>query len=257
MKSKKNIILVCILILLIAIAVYFYQDPYFMEEKSILARPSAAHILGCDNLGRDIFSRLLLGSFFSIMISFISVALSTIVGTIIGSLAGYYNGKIDTAVKMLTEVLIAIPAILIALGVMIILKTGFLSMIVAIFLMYISRVINMVRGLVTKEKHMEYVIAARTYGVSNIRIIFVHILPNIAKPVLLNFTTGFAGAILTEAGLGYLGLGIQPPYPTLGNILSQSQSYFLSSPWFTIAPGLAIIFIVYQMNKLERKNKRF
>ncbi len=90
-----------------------------------------------------------------------------------------------------------------------------------------------------------------------LRIIFYHILPNIMKSVLISFTTGFAGAILTEAGLGYLGLGIQPPYPTWGNILNQSQSYFLSAPWFTIAPGLAIIFTVYQMNKLEKRGKRF
>ena len=208
-------------------------------------------------MGRDIFSRLILGSFYTLLIASVSVALSVIVGTIIGSIAGYYGKSLDSIITSFIEVIIAIPSILIALGVIIVLKTGFLSMIVAIFIIYLPRCVNMVRGLVKKEKNMEYVIAAKTYGVSNIRIIFYHILPNIMKSVLISFTTGFAGAILTEAGLGYLGLGIQPPHPTWGNILNQSQSYFLSAPWFTIAPGLAIIFTVYQMNKLEKRGKRF
>ncbi|MDR1835841.1 MAG: ABC transporter permease, partial [Fusobacteriaceae bacterium] len=199
----------------------------------------------------------LLGSFFSLSISFISVALSTVAGTIIGGLAGYYGKRIDTVIVFFMEVLIAIPSILIALGVIVILKAGFSSMITAVFLMYLARCINLVRGLVKKEKHMEYVVAARTYGISHIRILFIHILPNVTKPILINFTTGFAGAILTEAGLGYLGLGIQPPYPTWGNMLNQSQSYFLSSPLFTIAPGLAIIVTVYWMNKLRRRGERF
>lgn len=151
----------------------------------------------------------------------------------------------------------SIPGILIALGIIIILGTGFHSLIAAIFVIYIPRCVNVVRGLVKKEKNMEYVIAVKTYGVSDLRIIYRHILPNILKSILVSFTTGFAGAILTEAGLGYLGLGIQPPYPTWGNMLNQSQSYFLSAPWFTIAPGLAIIFTIYQIKKLEKRGRKY
>lgn len=246
-----------VLVLLLIIIAYFYQNPYTMNNDMILAGPSLKNLLGCDNLGRDIFSRLVLGSFYTLLIAFVSVALSVIAGTVIGSIAGYYGKALDSVITSFIEVIIAIPSILIALGVIIILKTGFVSMIVAIFLIYLPRCVNMVRGLVKKERNMEYVVAAKTYGVSDLRIIFYHILPNIMKSVLISFTTGFAGAILTEAGLGYLGLGIQPPYPTWGNILNQSQSYFLSAPWFTIAPGLAIIFTVYQMNKLEKRGKRF
>ncbi len=252
--KRKYIVLILILLFLI---LFFYQDPYAINDNKILSHPDLENILGCDNMGRDIFSRLVLGSFYTMLIASLSVALSVIVGTIIGSIAGYYGRSLDSIITSFIEVIIAIPSILIPLGVIIVLKTGFLSMIVAIFIIYNPRCVNMVRGLVKKEKNMEYVIAAKTYGVSNIRIIFYHILPNIMKSVLISFTTGFAGAILTEAGLGYLGLGIQPPYPTWGNILNQSQSYFLSAPWFTIAPGLAIIFTVYQMNKLEKRGKRF
>lgn len=253
MKKKYLIIGV----LLVAFVLFFYQDPYAMNDNKILISPNLENILGCDNLGRDIFSRLVLGSFYTLFIAFISVALSVTVGTIIGSIAGYYGRGLDSVITSFIEVIIAIPSILIALGVIIVLKTGFISMIVAIFIIYLPRCVNVVRGLVKKEKNMEYVTAAKTYGVPNLRIIFHHILPNIMKSVLISFTTGFAGAILTEAGLGYLGLGIQPPYPTWGNILNQSQSYFLSAPWFTIAPGLAIIFTVYQMNKLAKRGKRF
>ena len=256
-KKPKRIIIISVIVAFMAIIAIFWHNPYEISTANVLAKPSFSHLLGCDNLGRDIFSRVVLGGVFSIGIAFLSVALSTIVGTIIGSIAGYYNGIYDSIITMLTEALMSIPAIVIALGVMVVLKPGFASIIVAIFLMYLSRVINMVRGLVNKEKHMEYVVAAHTYGLSDWRVMFVHILPNIKKNILINFTTGFAGAILTEAGLGYLGLGIQPPYPTLGNILNQSQSYFLSSPCFTIAPGVAIVFIVYQMNKIEKKRKRF
>lgn len=252
--KKKYLVLILIILFLI---LFFYQDPYAIYDNKILSKPNLENILGCDNMGRDIFSRLILGSFYTLLISSVSVAMSVVVGTVIGSIAGYYGRALDSIITSLIEVIIAIPSILIALGVIIILKTGFISMIVAIFIIYLPRCVNMVRGLVKKEKNMEYVIAAKTYGVSNMRIIFYHILPNIMKPIMISFTTGFAGAILTEAGLGYLGLGIQPPYPTWGNILNQSQSYFLSAPWFTVAPGLAIIFTVYQMNKLEKRGKRF
>lgn len=251
---KVNYIL---LALFIIVCIFYYQDPYAMEESRILIAPNLKNILGCDNLGRDIFSRLLLGSFYTLSIAFLSVFLAVLTGVIIGSLAGYYGGVIDWIVMSIVEVIISIPSILIALGIIIILGTGFHSLIVAIFVIYIPRCVNVIRGLVKKEKNMEYVVVVKTYGVSNFRIIYRHILPNILKPISVAFTTGFAGAILTEAGLGYLGLGIQPPYPTWGNILNQSQSYFLSAPWFTLAPGLAIIFTVYQIKKLEKRGRKY
>lgn len=253
MKKKRYLLLLIFFIL----CFFFYQNPYAMEESKILATPSFNNILGCDNLGRDIFSRLLLGSLYTLTIAFLSISLAVITGVLVGGVAGYYGKIIDGIVISIMEVISSIPGILIALGIIIILGTGFHSLIVAIFVIYIPRCVTVVRGLVKKEKNMEYVIAAKTYGVSNSRILLIHILPNILKPISVAFTTGFAGAILTEAGLGYLGLGIQPPYPTWGNILNQSQSYFLSAPWFTIAPGLLIVFTVYQIKKLEKRGKKY
>lgn len=254
MRKKFYTVLFIIFIL---ICLIFYKDPYTINEADVLCAPSFSHILGCDNLGRDIFSRLVLGSVYTLSIAFGAIFLAIVFGVIVGSVAGYYESWIDGIIMSIIEVIIAIPGIIIALGVIIVLGVGFHSLITAIFIIYIPRCVNMVRGVVKKEKNMEYIIAAKTYGVSNIRILYNHILPNITKPILVCFTTGFAGAILTEAGLGYLGLGIQPPYPTWGNILNQSQSYFLSAPWFTIAPGIAIIFTVYQMKKLERRETRY
>lgn len=253
MKKKLYIVAFVIFVIL---CFKFYQNPYTIHEDSILCHPNMKYLLGCDNLGRDIFSRLVLGSIYTLCISFGAIGLAIFVGTFIGGLAGYYGHKIDGVIISLMEVIIAIPGIIIALGTIIVIGVGFSSLIIAIFIIYLPRCVNMVRGVVKKEKNMEYVLAAKTYGVSNIRILYRHIFPNIVKPVMVCFTTGFAGAILTEAGLGYLGLGIQPPYPTWGNILNQSQSYFISAPWFTIAPGLAIIFTVYQMKKLERREAR-
>ena len=253
MKNWKYLIP---LVIVIIFCIFFYQNPYFMEESKILAPPSLENILGCDNLGRDIFSRLILGGAYTIIIAFFSISLAVVTGVLIGGLAGYYGGFIDGIIMSIIEVIISIPAILIALGIIIVMGTGFYSLIVAIFVIYIPRCVNVIRGLVKKEKNMEYIIAAKTYGVSDLKIIYRHILPNILKPILVAFTTGFAGAILTEAGLGYLGLGIQPPYPTWGNILNQSQSYFLSAPCFTIAPGLDIIFTVYQIKKMEKRGRK-
>lgn len=244
-------------IIFLILCIFRYQDPYVMHDNAILCAPNFEHILGCDNLGRDIFSRLVLGSIYTLAIAFGAISMSVIVGIVIGSLAGYYGKIVDGGIMSIMEVIIAIPGIIIALGVIIVMGVGFGSLITAIFIIYIPRCVNMVRGVVKKEKNMEYVVATKTYGVSDLRILYVHILPNIVKPIMVCFTTGFAGAILTEAGLGYLGLGIQPPYPTWGNILNQSQSYFISAPWFTIAPGLAIIFTVYQMKKLERRETRY
>ena len=208
---------------------------------------------GTDNLGRDIFSRLLLGTFYSIFIAFSAILLAGIIGSILGAIAGYFGGYIDELFLFISEIFMSIPVILITLGIIVLLNNGFHSIILALFVLYMPRTLNYVRGLVKQEKHKNYIKIARIYGVSNFRIMRRHIAPNIILPILVNFSTNFAGAILTEASLGYLGFGIQPPYPTLGNMLNESQSYFLLAPWFTILPGLMILFLVYKINQISRK----
>lgn len=256
MKQRKKIVWSVCLIVFLLLLVTFYQSPFQISETLKLTKPSWEHILGTDHLGRDIFSRLVLGTGYSVAIAFVSVLLSTIFGGFLGILAGYYKGYLDDFLLFFSETLMSIPAILMTLGIIVLFKTGFYSITLAIFILYTPRTINFTRALVKREKHKNYIKMARIYGVGNFRIMLRHIGPNIILPILVNFSTNFAGAILTEASLGYLGFGIQPPYPTLGNMLNESQSYFLLLPWFTVAPGLIIIFLVYQMNQISKRYGR-
>ena len=227
---KKWLYIILILVGII-FCISFYQNPYKISENFTLLKPSFQHILGTDNLGRDIFSRLLLGTFYSIFLAFSAILLAAIVGSLLGAIAGYFGGYIDDFFLFISEIFMSIPVILITLGIIVLLNNGFHS----------------------REKHKNYIKIARIYGVSKFRIMMRHIAPNIILPILVNFSTNFAGAILTEASLGYLGFGIQPPYPTLGNMLNESQSYFLLAPWFTILPGLMILFLVYKINQISKK----
>ena len=254
MILKKWLYFIIILVGII-FCISFYQNPYKISENFTLLKPNFQHILGTDNLGRDIFSRLLLGTFYSVVIAFSATLLASIVGSLLGAIAGYFGGYIDELLLFISEIFMSIPAILIILGVIVVLHTGFHSIIIALFILYMPRTINYVRGLVKQEKHKNYIKMAKIYGVGHFRIMIRHISPNIIVPILVNFSTNFARAILTEASLGYLGFGIQPPYPTLGNMLNESQSYFLLAPWFTILPGLMILFLVYKMNRISKKSQ--
>lgn len=256
MDKKRKTMWIIFLMLLISLIIVFYQDPYNISENLSLTKPSFKHILGTDHLGRDIFSRLILGSIYSVAIAFSSIVLATIFGGLLGTIAGYYGGHLDDFLLFISETLMSIPAILMTLGIIVLFRTGFYSITLAIFILYTPRTINFVRALVKQEKHRNYIKMARIYGAGHFRIMLRHIAPNIVLPILVNFSINFAGAILTEASLGYLGFGIQPPYPTLGNMLNESQSYFLLLPWFTIAPGIIIICLVYKMNQVSKNYGR-
>ena len=239
--------------LLILPFLFFLKNPFSIENGNILSRPSLIHILGTDNLGRDIYTRLVIGTFNTLIIVFLSMRSATLIGVFLGFLSGYFGGIIDNIIQTIIDIILSIPSILIAITVVVILKSGYKALILAILIMYLPSITNYARGLAIKEKNKEYVMAAKTYGVKNIRIIFRHILPNIKKYILLNFEINFSKAILTEASLGFLGIGIDPSIPTLGNMLNSSQSYFVVAPWFTLMPGLAIIYIVFKVNNFTLK----
>lgn len=247
--NKKNIKYL-VYVLIIIILLIFIKNPYKLSND-ILYPPSFNYFLGTDDLGRDIYSRLIVASFNSMMIVGISIGLSSIIGNIIGLVSGYYGGKIDYIVNQIVEIILSIPSILIAVSTVVIVGNPLFSLIIALIIMYLPLIITYTRGLVIKEKNKEYIIANKTYGVSNYRIITKHIYNNIKKYIYVNFGINFSKGILTEAGLGFLGIGLDPSIPSLGNMLNASQSYFISSPWFTIFPGLVIIFIVYKVRKLS------
>ncbi|WP_067139874.1 ABC transporter permease [Oceanivirga salmonicida] len=238
-------------IVIFFILVLFIKNPYDINSE-FLQRSSLSNLMGTDDLGRDIYTRLLLGTFNTVLISAISIGLCTIIGNIIGFLSGYFGGIIDYVFQMLVEIILSIPSILIAVTVVVIIQKPQISLIISMIIMYLPLVINYARGLVIKEKDKNYVIAAKTYGVKNIRIIVKHIFPNVKKYVLTNLGINFSKGILTEAGLGFLGIGLDPSIPTLGNMLNASRSYFIKAPWFTLFPGIIIIVIVYYANKFSK-----
>ncbi|WP_156285990.1 ABC transporter permease [Oceanivirga salmonicida] len=238
-------------IVIFFILVLFIKNPYDINSE-FLQRPSLSNLMGTDDLGRDIYTRLLLGTFNTVLISAISIGLCTIIGNIIGFLSGYFGGIIDYVFQMLVEIILSIPSILIAVTVVVIIQKPQISLVISMIIMYLPLVINYARGLVIKEKDKNYVIAAKTYGVKNIRIIVKHIFPNVKKYVLTNLGINFSKGILTEAGLGFLGIGLDPSIPTLGNMLNASRSYFIKAPWFTLFPGIIIIVIVYYANKFSK-----
>lgn len=250
MRKYFKYIFITFIVFLLLISI---KHPSKMVDNNILASPSLNHILGTDNLGRDIYTRLLWGTFNTLIISLISILLSTIIGTLIGGISGYFGGYIDLALQTFIEIILSIPSILIAIAVVVIMGSGFYSIIFAIFLMYLPLIVSYARGLTIKEKDKEYISAAKTYGVKNIRIIIKHILPNIKKYVLINFVINFSKGILTEASLGFLGIGIESSVPTLGNMLNASQSYFLIAPWFTLSSGIMIIILVYIANEIAKR----
>jgi peptide/nickel transport system permease protein len=201
-------------------------------------------ILGTDKYGRDLLSRMLVGSRVSISIGFVAVLISVIVGLFFGALGGYYGGKVDALVMWLVNVIWSIPTLLLVIAITLALGKGFWQVFVAVGLTMWVEVARVVRGQIISVKEMQYVTAARALGFSNIRIIVNHILPNIMAPVIVISAANFASAILVESGLSFLGLGAQPPIPSWGGMIKDHYSYIiLGKPYLALVPGTAIMLV--------------
>jgi ABC-type dipeptide/oligopeptide/nickel transport system permease subunit len=231
------------------------RDPLKSAGKGKFATPAIVggnpdYILGGDNLGRDIFSRVLYASRASLLLGFTVVAIAAVVGSLLGALAGFRGGWIDTGIMRLVDLQLSIPFIILALIFFAILGPGFGSVFVALSVALWVNYARLVRGETLKIRSMEYISAARTIGSSQSRILFVHILPNIVASVLVLATLDVAFVIIFESSLTFLGLGIQPPTPTWGYMLSEGRNYLEESPWMSIGPGAAIILTVVGINLL-------
>jgi len=201
-------------------------------------------ILGTDKYGRDVLSRMLVGSRVSLSIGFVAVFISLIVGIFFGAIGGYFGGKVDAFVMWLVNIIWSIPTLLLVIAITLTLGKGFWQVFVAVGLTMWVEVARVVRGQVISVKEMQYVTAARALGFGNTRIIFNHILPNIMAPVIVISAANFASAILVESGLSFLGLGAQPPIPSWGSMIKDHYSYIiLGKPYLAMAPGLAIMFV--------------
>ncbi len=212
-----------------------------VEDKFI---KSHCFYLGTDKYGRDVLSRMLIGSRVSISIGFVAVFISLIVGIFFGAIAGYFGGKTDAFVMWLVNIIWSIPTLLLVIAITLALGKGFWQVFVAVGLTMWVEVARVVRGQIISVKQMQYVTAARALGFGGARIIFNHILPNIMAPVIVISAANFASAILVESGLSFLGLGAQPPIPSWGSMIKDHYSYIiLGKPYLAMVPGLAIMFI--------------
>ncbi len=227
--------------------------PYEINEINIANRlqgPSAEHWFGTDELGRDVFSRVLVAARVSLQVGFIAVGFAMSLGIPIGLLAGYYRKWVDATLMRAMDVLFSFPAILLAIAILAVLGPGIGNAMIAIGLVYTPIFARITRGSVLVVSEEVYVRAARSLGARDSRIIFRHVLPNVMAPIIVQTTLSLAFAILSEAALSFLGLGVQPPNPAWGRMLSEGRNFLQQAPWIGIFPGIAILFTVMAFNFL-------
>lgn len=223
-------------------------DPTKTDLGNALQGPSYENLLGTDWLGRDVFSRILFGSRISLAIGLISVSIGLFIGVPLGAISGYYGGKFDLIVQRLVDIMIAFPGILLAIVVVTVLGLGVENVMIAVGIASVPIYTRLVRGSVLSVKEQGYISAAKALGIGDIRIIIRHIMPNCLGPIIVQSTFQFATAILWAAGLGFLGLGAQPPDPEWGAMLSKGREYLRTAHHLTTFPGLAILFVVLGFN---------
>jgi peptide/nickel transport system permease protein len=256
MKKKRISLYIGIIIissLFLIMFISFFYTPYSVTEMNRLKRfsaPSVEHLLGTDNFGRDILSRIMTGSQTAFFVGFVAVSIGILFGVMIGAIAGYFGGWIDDIIMRIMDAMMAFPGILFALMFVSIFGVGIKNTIIAIGIMSIPSFARITRSGYIQHKEFEYVKNAKVKGVSNIRIIFNHILPNVLSPIIVAASMGFSTAVLSEAALSYLGLGVQPPNPSWGRMLNESQIYITLAPWYAIVPGILITLIVLGFNFL-------
>ncbi len=247
-KNKLAMLGLGIIILLILIAIFAplispYEPTVRIKEDSSLG-PSAKHLFGTDILGRDIFSRVIYGSRISIQVGIVAVGISLTIGLFFGALAGYFGNIPDTIIMRLADIFFAFPYILGAIAIMTILGPGLINIFIAIGILGWAYFARLFRGSILSIKNKEYIEAARALGGSNFRIIIKHIFPNAFAPMIVYGTMNVGTAIIVEAALSFLGLGVQPPTPAWGEMLSESLKYINNAPWMMFFPGLAIVITV-------------
>lgn len=228
-------------------------DPYDINLAAKELAPSPVHPMGTDNLGRDVFARVVYGTRISLQVGVIAMSISLLIGTILGALAGFFGGKIDSLIMRVTDVFLALPAAILALAVMAIFENPSINKIFFVLgLIGWTTIARLVRSRVLEIRSEEYVLAAAALGFSRMRTLFLHILPNAAAPIIVAATIGIAGNILTEAWLSFLGLGAPPHIPSWGRMITEGQSYLVtaSKPWIYVFPGTALFFTVIGFNLL-------
>lgn len=253
-KNKLAMVGLFILIVLFLLAVlgdvlFDYKGEVIKQNiKGRLQAPSKEHYFGTDGLGRDLFARVIYGTRYSLAIGFICAALALLLGGTLGSIAGYFGGKTETIIMRLLDVLMAIPTVVLAIAIVAVLGTGFRNLVIALTISYIPVFTRLLHSSVLSIRGQEYIEAAKLSGVRTPRMIIRHILPNCIGPIIVQFTFTVASAILSSAGLSFLGIGVEPPAPEWGSILSEGREFMRHYPHLVIIPGCFIAATVLALN---------
>lgn len=251
---RKGVIGFGVVASVVVIAIFAPEiAPHDPVEQSLMLRleePSQAHPFGTDQYGRDILSRIIYGFRISLMIGVVSVAIGVVIGVAMGVVAGYYGGKVDEVLGRVIDIMLAFPLLLLALFIVAVLGQSLMNVMIAVGIATSPRFARLARGDTFSVKENMYVTAATSIGRSNLKIMFEHILPNILAPILVMASLNMGRAIIISAALSFLGLGVQPPTPTLGGILSDGRDFMGLAPWVSIFPGLAITITVLGFNLL-------
>ena len=225
-------------------------DPDAINVKAILLAPSWEHIMGTDGLGRDVWSRMLFGARISLLVGIVAVGISTLIGIILGAIAGYYRGWVDTVIMRFVDIMLSIPTFFLILAVIAFLTPSIWNIMIVIGLTSWMGVTRLVRAEFLSLRGREFVLASQTLGAKDNRLIFRHLLPNSLSPIIVSSVLGVASAVLVESGLSFLGLGVQAPQASWGNILTDGKEYIEFAWWLSLFPGLAILITVLGYNLL-------
>ncbi len=255
MKFRTNAVIGGLLVGTVAVmallsAVWTPFNPLKLNLRTRLNAPSGLHWLGTDEFGRDILSRLLAGAGASLAVAAMTVLVAMVLGTLLGLVSGYFRGRTDRIMMVVNDALLAFPGILLALGIMVITGANKYGIVLALGLAYTPTVVRLVRGTVLSLREKEFVEASRVIGNSELVTMLRHILPNCAAPLMVLGTSMFGWVVLAESALSFLGLGVPPPAPTWGNMLSSGRPYMESAAWLGIAPGLCIAMTLLGINLL-------
>ena len=249
--AMASLIFLAVVVLLALAAPWVTQHPPTKIHSGLTrAAPSAEHILGGDIAGRDIWSRVVFGGRVSLSVGLIAVSISILIALLLGSLAGYYGGLVDMIIMRITDIMMVFPVLILIMTVVAILGPSIYNVMIVIGFLGWPSSARLVRGQILSVREWDFVMAARSLGVQDRNIMFKHILPHVLAPLLVAATFGVAGAILTEAGLSYLGLGVLPPTPSWGNMLNGAQSIYILERhwWIWLPPGMAILLTVLAIN---------
>ena len=254
LRSKITVASMLLLAVIYVLAVFAPQvsptDPYAMDPGSLLLPPSKNHLLGTDNLGRDVLSRLLYGARVSVFVPMVVVAITVAIGVPLGLISGYYGGKIDEVIMRITDIVMSFPGVSLAILLAYIAGRGIFSAALALALVGWTSMARVVRGVVMTEKEKDYVLAAKVIGKSDFRIMFEELLPNCFYPILVDAMMRLGTVIIALAGLSFIGVGVQPPEPDWGIIAAEGRKYIFEQPWLSVFPGILIIITVLAYNMI-------